>query len=243
MRIRFHPRKLRDGERCEFVGSESSRCVCDGEYLRLNETTCEPMSCHKNIRCGKNEECGEHGQCLCVPGTSGSPCEVVRLSLSLSLTLSLSFTFNSNQNMCREEIDCHALGMMYADEVSVLRDHVSDVFDEEGHLICAGRSLRCGVYCDTQTCCRMPNECDNITSANCSTSNAIWCPHKCDRNSSSSCTETDLGANLDVPHRKSWVRGRILNPYCTASSTESTLKDRLSIWYVFAASSSFSRAH
>ena len=214
-----------NSERCEIVGSESSRCVCDGEYLRLNETTCEPMSCHKNIRCGKNEECGEHGQCLCLPGYSRgaeSSCEI---------------------NMCRDEIDCHALGMMYADEVSVLRDHVSDVFDEEGHLKCAGRSLRCGVYCDTQTCCRMPNECDNITSANCSTSNAIWCPHKCDRNSSSSCTETDLGENLDVPHRKSWVRGRILNPFCTASSTLSTLKDRLSIWYVFAASSSFSRAH
>ena len=173
------------------------------------------------------------------------PVRRARSYVSLSLSLSLSFTFNSNQNMCRDEIDCHALGMMYADEVSVLRDHVSasDLFDQEGHLKCAGRSLECGAYCDMQTCCRMPNECDNITSANCSVSAAIWCAHKCDRNSSSSCTETDLGANLDVPHRKSWARSRILNPYCTASSTESTLKDRLSIWYVFTASSSFSRAH
>ena len=175
------------------------------------------------------------------------PVRLARSYVSLSLSLSLSLLYHStqNQNMCRDEIDCHALGMMYADEVSVLRDHVSasDLFDQEGHLKCAGRSLECGAYCDMQTCCRMPNECDNITSANCSTSASIWCPHKCDRNSSSSCTETDLGENLDVPHRKSWVRGRILNPYCTASSTESTLKDRLSIWYVFAASSSFSRAH
>ena len=73
-------------------------CVCEDGYVRRrvssNTSICEPISCQVNVRCGKNEVCGENGQCECVPGTSGSPCEVVRVSLSLSLSLS-PLPFNS----------------------------------------------------------------------------------------------------------------------------------------------------
>lgn len=76
-------------ERCETRENGSShRCVCaDGYVHRLNDSTCEKVSCHVNIRCGENEECGEDGECACVPGFSrtadSSSCQSVR-NFSLS---------------------------------------------------------------------------------------------------------------------------------------------------------------
>ncbi len=213
----------RSNERCETRESGSSVCTCDDGFVRLNGSACEQVSCDVNVRCDKNEECGDDGKCSCLPGRTGSSCRA---------------------NRCRDEIDCHALGYFYSDEPCVLLDHNSSLggFDEAGHLSCAGE-LKCGEFCDVETCCRSFDDCDFLTSTNCSASHALWCSHQCDPNSPVDCAIDTEPAELQSPHPKSWTQSRILNPYCMASTTSSSLKDRLSIWYVLSLSTFLSPSH
>ena len=192
----------RNQERCVSSESGSSVCVCDDGFVRLNDTYCERVSCHENVRCDENEECGEEGEC-------------------------------ELPNRCSDSIDCHALGYFYIDEPSVLLDHNSSLFDETGHLSCGGE-LECRNDCSVETCCRVANDCDKLVSSiNCSVSHALWCSHQCDPYSNVDCQVDIYSAPVEdsEPHPKSWVRSRILSPYCTTSTSSSSLKDRLSIWY------------
>ena len=115
----------------------------------------------------------------------------------------------------------------------MLLDHNTSVagFDDSGNLACGG-DLQCGEFCDVENCCRSANDCDYISSIDCTSSNALWCDHQCDQHSAVDCRGRHGSTALESPHPKSWARSRILSPYCMASTTASSLKDRLSIWYV-----------